>query len=851
MTRTQSTANLNAVTRTVEQSRFLLERVGMGKIIRLISRIIWPEPWANGRYRTSFALLCICTGLAAGAISYVSLKDKVRRTVETSITLDSSHRDGKAFFIYAREAGIRQVMDSLGENWVLGPFDSNEQPRVSRHRVQINGVGLNAAHAAHGAIVREGGGLYSFWGGETPEKGGIYFSLPPQIASIEDVVSVKIEWHVIQVPRAATQFLFAMFAGWGVCVLVAAWGFGGSLLAASCWVALGLMWGGVAGVYLPEISGADGHMVQQMAGEILAIGFGLALGLAAVVWLFALLFRYFQVEPPERGDARVGQIALGMVAPAFLLLWLGATWVGPAPFRDWTGDGPSSAVLGGRLPFSDAAGWYVGSGAVKDGVEVEWVARRPMHALLRAGEQFVAGGNYQLGLIVQTLLVGGAIGGLLVALSRVASGAAALVVLVGLVKYGGGFVGSYLSEASGLAAACLGLALALLGWKDRRISWRIWGYCLLALAATLRPGPMFVLLALPAAEFLLEAGRRWYRALVASAAVGAVLILASLAFRLIATDDAAPNANSANTILGIAMGTDWATATDRFFREDPNRTKLSTKEMTRQMYLAAWLEFKRDPSAAFRFMKHNFQEGVHALTVELVNRLLGSPRWAMLLWLLAVAVAVRTVLCGERWPVFLGLLAAGLGVSLPLIWRDGGWRGVTIGLPVCFVFLALIVSRPVSRATGGAMKILPRYLQGVGIMMGALIAIGSISHLFSVAPQLESPIVVSGSRDAVANIVSSRVIPSSFGPLSARAEEFGSALHQTGLSIYQLDESLSQIASPYAIAVVTPNRAKPERSLWMVFPGLTIDSGTRVRVDQYKELPDGYVALAEKWTILR
>lgn len=816
----------------------------------ILRAILWPEPLFGGKYRHLFVGIGILTGVLAGLAPFFGLRDKVFRTVETSVAVGSCHRDGQAFFVYAREAGIREVLDSIGEEWRLGPFDSNEQPRASLHRIRINGHLLNSAHAAHGAIVREGGGGYSFWSGPTPEKSGIYFSLPSQIKSVDAVSNVTIEWHVSRIPRPVTQVIISVFVAGVIVVCLLTWRAGGSLPAALMWLSLGAIWGHVAGVFLPSISGADGDAMQRLVGEILALWFGLTLGFAVLVWALSCLFRFARIDLPAKGDETGSCFALGAFAPAILLLWLGATWAGPAPFRDWTGDGPASAVMGGRLPFSDAAAWYVGSSAVKDGAKVEWVARRPMHALLRAGELSLAGGDYQRSLIFQTLLVGVSIGGLLVAISRVVSLPAALVASVGLLKYSGGFVGSYLSEASGLAAACVGLALALVGWKAGRVSWRFWGYGILALAVTLRPGPMFILLVFPAAEFLLERGRRWQRALLATVVVGAVIMLASLTFRLIATDEAAPNANSANTVLGIALGTDWATATNRFFSEDPARTKLSTKEMTRQMYLMAWREFRKDPAPALNLMGENLREGLRVLTIDLAQRVTGFPQWTKFFWIMALLMAIGAFWAGERWVGFLALLAAGMVASLPLIWRDGGWRGMTLALPLCFTALAMIGARPSASSSAGHLGILSKYLKGIGLVIASLIGIGALGHTLSKAPKLDLPIVLSGAKDAVLNVALEQAKPRTIGPLSARPTELDSALDQTGLSVYKLDQTLGGFPAPFAIAVVTPNRAKPERSLWLVFPGLSFDSGTKVRVDQYRELPDGYVALVEKWTIL-
>ncbi len=830
--------------------RELIWPLGISCAGEAVARGLWPEPLAGGRLRPWLAILCALTGIWGGLLPFVLLTGKEHRIVESVLPLTSLHRDGQAYFAYAREARVRQVIGELGGDWVLGPFDSNEQPQAARHRLRVNEALLTSPHAPHGAIVREGGGRYSFWRGATAEESGIYFSLPPETDATEALESVIVEWHVERMSKGLQASLSTVSVVMILLVALFSWWAYGSLPAVSSWMILGAPWGAVVGVFFPEISGANADEIQRVAVEWLSFAFVAALVLAVVSWLGSILFRISGISKRDTVDVIVGQAALGATVPALLLLWLGATWVGPAPVKDWTADGPSSAVLGGRLPFSDAAAWYVGSGAVGEGVKVEWVARRPMHALLRSGELTVAGDVYQYSLVLQALLVGSSIGGLLIVIARIASGAAALVALVGLVKYGGGFIGSYLSEASGLAAGSIGLGLSLLGWKEGRLGFRLWGYCLIALAAAIRPGPMFILLALPVSELLLCPGRRLIRATIAALLIGVVLVISSLAFRLISTADAAANANSANTVLGLSMGTHWGEATSRFFAEDPERRQLSTKEMTREMYKMAWRQFSEDPRPSVRLLLSNLSNGLNALTLDLALRVTGFAKVGWYIWAFACMVLIWITLKGEKWPVYLVLLAIGLVSSLPLIWSDGGWRGTTFGLPIFFTILSLVLSIQPRQSPSGIGWV-SLYLKTIGAIIFSLIVIAVVRHSASKPPPVDAPIVVDGGSDAVVNILDSVVRPKSIGPLATRPIDLSLALHRTGLSIYKLDETLKDFPPPFAIFVVAPNRAKPERSLWLVFPGLVVSSDTRVRIDRYTELPDGYTARVDEWTLLQ
>src|SRR5690606_15247763 len=101
----------------------------------------------------------------------------------------------------------------------------------------------------------------------------------------------------------------------------------------------------------------------------------------------------------------------------------------------------------------------------------------------------------------------------------------------------------------------------------------------------------------------------------------------------------------------------------------------------------------------------------------------------------------------------------GMVASLPLIWRDGGWRGMTLALPLCFTTLALMGARPWASSPAGQLGSVSKYLKGIGLVIAALISIGALGHALSTAPKLDLPIVVSGAKDALLNVALEQARP--------------------------------------------------------------------------------------------
>lgn len=537
-------------------------------------------------------------------------------------------------------------------------------------------------------------------------------------------------------------------------------------------------------------------------------------------------------------------VSLFTLPVLLLFLWLGLSWGSSQPLPSWTSEGPASAPVAGRLPFSDASGWYLVAKAILGGTNLDWGARRPLHAFLKAG-QLAATGGYQASLLLQTLIVGASVGALVFTFSRITHFPAALVVMVSLVKFSGEFVGSYLSEAHGLAIACIGTGLAIWGWDQQKFWIRFLGYLFFALAWTIRPGPLFILAWLPMAEVFLCPKIKIRHGVVTIVGILMVLAISRLAFSLVSNPGATPNANAANTVLGLAMGKDWSQATEEFFSEDRSRHSLATKDQTRLMYRRAWEKIRDNPWPFINQTVANLQSGFTALSFGVPRETAGLNKLFAVFWWVVMVVSLYFLLQNRsRWALFLLGMGMSLVLSIPLIWGDGGWRGITLGLPAWICLLSLAFASRANNSPPNPMPCLILLLPGLAIV--ALILLGLGCFLYAKNETSSDSRIKISMASPLVNVSTNLTQAKAFGILTVSPESLSTSLEKTGLTVYGIDKTLTGIRPPYAIAVVGHARA-PEQTIWMVLPGLTMRPATLVWVSEFVMEPDGYVGKATKW----
>lgn len=412
---------------------------------------------------------------------------------------------------------------------------------------------------------------------------------------------------------------------------------------------------------------------------------GLAL---AIAWLVVL------GDPRRRTALGRVQVAIRRT-PAWMVLTftaslmlgsLGVWWSGLDPIVAFEQEGPHSALVAGRLPFSDANGWFGGTIRLAEGGGVDWAGRRPAHALARAGALVVGDRRHDASLVVQAILISLGISAAAVVAMRCLAPAVGLIAWSTLLAFGQSFVGSYLSEGMGLAVACAGCATFVAGWSRGSLRMRALAASLIGLAMLIRPGPMLILAALPLAE-LVATRRRLRSAAAVAAVVVATMILGRGMFALVSAPGAEPNSNAAHTILGISRGMHWSQAYREFLQENAGNPPRTLKEESRRLYDAAWRNLRQDPRPAVRFVAQQSVAGLAKISGGLFGQgMEARPASLACFWIGAVFL-IALVVQRRAAALPLAIVLASALLPLGIIWGDGGWRGVTVAMP----FLALLV----------------------------------------------------------------------------------------------------------------------------------------------------------------
>lgn len=705
------------------------------------------------------------------------------------------------------------------DGWTLDLPDNNEYPYRCRHKVVVNGVTLTAC-SNHSQIAESLAGGCSVW--EAGTDSIAHLSLPQ---SVDHLDSMAVRWHLSRksgpvltasqeqrhhelgfggialccigsIGLAMSQLLLRK--NWGTWLIAVTAGSAGGL-ATSCWL-LGTMDTAV-GLWLSTFVSMS---VAVICMVMLALGLVLAI---SVRWLNPMC---------------------GMSAPAtsIVALTLGASvavlasgWVSSkVPTSPYDNSGPGSVLFDGRIPFSDAGGWYVGTNAVNNGQVVQWAARRPVHALIRSGEFELAGGNYQWSLLIQAAIFSLAVSALTISAWSAITPAVSLIIWVGAFRVGQGFLCSYLTESVGYSCACLSLAYLLTGCKDNRFGFRLAGITWLGMAWLTRPGPLGLLAVPIVLEAIAPTARRFRRTATAIAVLASVLLGGKVVFHLVAAHDATENANAAPTIYGLAIGKSWDGAYKDFYAASPERSKLEIPEQTALMYREAWSKFIANPTPAFNKSWTDLQDGFGKSVIALPARLWLSlptmftpwqPSERSVGWILLVSGTVTTLVMIKRKNL-VGLLLSGsvigLIASLPIIWGDGGLRGVIIATPSMLVFLSLLFA-------------VPEALNGKQSAAGSKWAWGGISHAASAAilsalviglavyalrrspnPAPVTPMVIFTSSDPAVFISDKAHSANLRGPAILTKSDAIQSVKDRGLSVYKLDDFIETLDADTLIA---------------------------------------------------
>ena len=302
-----------------------------------------------------------------------------------------------------------------------------------------------------------------------------------------------------------------------------------------------------------------------------------------VPWVFSVLFAFFLSFNNSRGHF----LSLSSMLILFALP-LSALW---------TTGLSNEFIIGGLIPFSDAAGYYNDANRfLEGGVFSEFSTRRPLFPGLLAVMLWMSAGNLRWALAILVLITALAVYlATLQVRKRTGAAPAALFMLICFLFYRR-FIGTTLTEHLGLTLGVLGFALLWLSAVEKKVTAAFCGVALLTLALNARAGAFFVLpmLILWIVIYFRDDTFPSYRIfLVASACVLLGFAINYLLVSVVGDPHGGAFSNFAYVLYGLVFGGDWRTAINI---PPPETIGLSGKALTDKLYQLTITAVIHDPS---------------------------------------------------------------------------------------------------------------------------------------------------------------------------------------------------------------------------------------------------------------
>jgi hypothetical protein len=277
----------------------------------------------------------------------------------------------------------------------------------------------------------------------------------------------------------------------------------------------------------------------------------------------------------------------------------------------WTTGLSNEFIIGGLLPFSDAAGYYNDANRLLEGgVFSEFSTRRPLFAGLLAVLLWITGGDLKLTIAILVLITALAV--YLTTLQvwkSMGTAPSALFMLICFLFYRS-FIGTTLTEHLGLTLGLLGFALLWLSVVEKRVSAAFSGIVLLTLALNARAGAFFVLplLTLWMVIYFRDDTFSSYRILlVASACVLFGFATNYLLLSVVGSPNGGAFSNFSYVLYGLVFGGDWTTAINN---PPPEVIGLTGKALTDKLYQITISAVIKDPSLLISGMLSAWKEQI-------------------------------------------------------------------------------------------------------------------------------------------------------------------------------------------------------------------------------------------------
>lgn len=378
----------------------------------------------------------------------------------------------------------------------------------------------------------------------------------------------------------------------------------------------------------------------------------LPLCLLALALTFPLLQRLFPraVTALSQTSFPIAPLGLGLAILSFLVLLLSL----------WATGRSHPNLIGGLLPWNDAAGYFYGANALLDSGEfTSWSQRRPIYTSLLAGFLSLTGRDFQLALLVQGTFAG-AIAFFVARTASLKLGiAAGFLVFALLFSFAQEHAPLTMTENAGFFFGALGIAFLWLGAEKPHAGWFAAAGLFLTFGLLARAGAFFVipLLFLAIGFAYRDQWRVALRYALGFLTGAGLAVLLNQAMYWFAGDNTnMPNANFSYVLYGLAAGgKGW----QQIYVDHPTIFHGGEGIVAKTIYALAFERIVENP---FDFLAAYAQKLPHSILVlfDYLPSFFHVRRLFAVFWLVGLFVAFRN----RREPYALFLLAAAAGVVL-------------------------------------------------------------------------------------------------------------------------------------------------------------------------------------------
>lgn len=354
--------------------------------------------------------------------------------------------------------------------------------------------------------------------------------------------------------------------------------------------------------------------------------------------------------------------------------------------------------VGGLAPFSDAANHFsCAHQQATQGRWYGWCDRRPLASAMRVIVTMLGGYDYNIGLIVQAVLLGGA---LFIAALRIGRsyGACSMLVFTGIaILQIRPFVVTTLSEPLGAMLALLAVAATADALRRNDLYLNAGAIGLLSFALLVRMGAMFMI------PILLLWGaighRSWRQALMATAAAALAIALVFGTSRAVVSlygnGQNQSGSNFSYSLYGLSVGSDWSEAERRHGRA---LVELPTEaERAAFLYRKALDNILADPRVIGTRLWQGLREFVQTLPSFMLTGYrqtpLATPWWAAFYVIAVFGLIVNRKDFTRGEVAFLILVPASTAASAPFVIFDDGWRVLIVSHLTLAMALAMALRR--------------------------------------------------------------------------------------------------------------------------------------------------------------